>query len=108
MLFRAVLLCLALTPTVTALETSILQSVVDLTVCEIGLAVPGIRAEAFLFAVDELLPPGTNKEDNKRLSMNVASQNNVLLIDKPEDVGVAVYSGFESGDFLLWGTPGDC
>ena len=108
MLFRAVLLCLALAPTATALvETSVLQSVVDLSVCEIGLTVPSIRAEAFLYSVDDLLPPGTNNEDNKRLSMNVASQNSVLLIESPEDVGVAVYSGFETGDWLLWDAPGN-
>jgi len=108
MLFRAVLLCLALAPTAAAsVVTSVLQSVVDLSSCEIGLTVPSIRAEAFLYSVDDLLPPGTSNGDNKRLSMNIASQNSVLLIESPEDVGVAVYSGFETGDWLMWLPPGN-
>lgn len=54
-----------------------------------------------------MLPPGTNAEDNKGLSMNIASQNSVILIEGPEDVGAGVYSGFESGDFFSWSAPGD-
>lgn len=107
MLRRAVLLCLALASAATSLDSSVLQSIVDLTACQIGTTVPGLRAEAFLFAVDELLPPGTNAEDNKGLSMNIASQNSVILIEGPEDVGSGVYSGFESGDFFSWSAPGD-
>jgi len=106
-MFRSVLLCLALAPKAIALDSTFLQSLIDLSMCKIGVTVPGLRSEAFLFAVDNLLPPGSNDEDNKLLSMTVAGQNSVLLIEIPADVGVAVYNGFESGDFLLWTPPGD-